>query len=281
MINSETFRHIAGDVIREFIEESVNTNGALGKVWVTYGLGDAYDPDKFIPFNAIDPNYGVNQKDQEELYDYYTNHRNKPARGCLWASPVDSAYGWADRIQSPEYFNARFFTDKFGNGKFLFRLDQNAKVYVIDDIEDLASITKRRWSYYGGTTYFTIDYKDLINNGFDALYVTKNGYKLKSYDMIKGLESWECESLCVFNKDVIIPVDDASQGPDDSDLQWLRSLDSARLNAIDSLVYLWNGSDFENLADDDADELNRIISMFTDEELNRIEDIFGIEIPNL
>jgi len=83
------------------------------KTWITYGLGTSFNKDLFTP-----PDYNWMN----------TVFTNKP-KGGLWASPVDSKWGWKDWCER----------ENFGklDSSFMFKLKPNAKIYVVDDLNDL------------------------------------------------------------------------------------------------------------------------------------------------
>lgn len=167
------------------LTEGTNTAGVLEKTYIAYGASE-YDPAKFRPVDP-DNRWGI--------------VNNKPAGG-LWASPVDSGYGWADWCRAEE-FNVKSL-DK----SFLFKLSPNAKIYTIDNIQDLAAVSTLN-------DPMTIDMgvginvRELMENGYDGLYVTEyaaNNLKYSPVPGLKDLYMWDVESICVFNKDVIIPL---------------------------------------------------------------------------
>lgn len=168
----------------KIIKEGRNTNGVLDKVYIAYGNSE-YSPDKFRPVDLKHWRNAVN---------------NKPFGG-LWASPIDSKWGWKDWCQSEE-FNLDALKKNF-----TFTLSPNAKIYVIDNQNDLFAVSTHQSQYM---RTLTIDFAQLINNGYDGIYVTdKAANEFHSYSgnlNIEGLNAWDCESICIFNKNVIIPT---------------------------------------------------------------------------
>lgn len=168
-----------------YLAEGTNTNGVLGKTFISYGASK-YDPAKFKPVDPLN-SWGIVV--------------NKPTGG-LWASPVDSKWGWADWCKSEE-----FKTDTLDKN-FTFKLSPNAKIYVIDNLQDLIAVSdfeNPRMDHMGTG----INVERLMDEGYDGLYVTAKAVISFRYNVapgIKDLNSWDVESICVFNKDVIIPL---------------------------------------------------------------------------
>jgi hypothetical protein len=165
------------------IKEGKNTNGVLDKVYIAYGSSE-YSPDKF---RSVDLNHWRNAVN------------NKPFGG-LWASPIDSKWGWKDWCQAEEWNTESL------NTYFTFTLAPGTNIYVIDNEKDLMSVSTFRSEYM---PTLSIDFAGLINNGYDGIYVTDTAARKFHHSTIYGisdLNSWDCESICIFNKNVIIPT---------------------------------------------------------------------------
>ena len=114
----------------------------------------------------------------------------------------------------------------------------------------------------------TIDFHRLVDEGFDGIYATKKGVHIKddSKTMLKGLDLWDVESICVFNRDVIIPIDDESLFPDDSEVDFLRSISHDPDEIYDLVGVLkkdqsqWTEYDWET------------VNSFTDDEIERVKE---------
>ena len=122
---------------------------------------------------------------------------NKPVGG-LWASPIDAQYGWVD------FCDCNSFHLKTLAKHFIFKLKTDAKIYVIDNEEDLRKIS----------TLPDMNYYDVLGinwellKDYDGVFVTDNGRHLKNLNGIKGLEAWDVASICIFNPNVIVPIDE-------------------------------------------------------------------------
>lgn len=172
-------------IITECINEAVAKKEFLkNTVFVAYGT-DKYDINKFT-------NVDVN--------NIFSLTRNKPSGG-LWASPIDSEFGWG------QFCNSEGFRLKTLANHFIFKVAPNANIYVINDINDLKTISTRK-NYFG---ILSIDFNYLLKNNFDGIFVTHQAAStLRQVADIDGLDSWDVESICVFNPKIIIPIDETA-----------------------------------------------------------------------
>lgn len=77
--------------------------------------------------------YGEEKFDEIKFrYVRNSDYRNKPVEGGLWASPINSQYGWKEWC-----LDERFLVDEL-NKKF--EVDFIGSVYLIDKYEDLVCI---------------------------------------------------------------------------------------------------------------------------------------------
>jgi hypothetical protein len=120
--------------------------------------------------------------------------------GGLWASPINSNYGWKDWCLEKHYCIPKL--DKF----FSFKLNINAEIFIINSKRDLHSLPV----YYNESLKFglkEIPFLDfeLISKNYDALWLTNDGIKAVHDPMdLLNLHGWDVESLLVFNPNIII-----------------------------------------------------------------------------
>ncbi len=165
------------NILREEIYKLICEDANLkNRIFVAYGT-DKYDENKFK--NA-------------DIENTFTLINNKPFGG-LWASPLDSKWGWGHFCSSEE-----FRLNTLGK-HFLFKLKPNAKIYVIDNQEDYKKIAG---------LYNHINYRKLMINHYDGIFMTLNGLNAASKIDSSAVSAWDVESLCVFNKNIIIPIDE-------------------------------------------------------------------------
>lgn len=162
-----------------------------GKEFIVYGKK------KFIPKN----------------FRKIKNHKYwiKPYGG-LWASPINSRYGWKNFILS----EMPMWNNKL-QSYFKFKLKPNSKIYIINSIKDLHNIPfiKKAGEYSVSETL--IDFEKMKEKGgYDGIFLTAEGQFSTRMPEFKGiyyqechgfnLYGWDVESLLVFNKNCIVPV---------------------------------------------------------------------------
>lgn len=153
--------------------------------------------------------YGTNNYDSSMVKPIDVNSRwgksvNKP-HGGLWASPVDSEFGWGD------FCNRDAFNLKALSKHFLFKLKKGSNILIIDSADDLVHN-----SIYDRDAWKCIlDFKKIVRN-YDGIYISDNAasrlrydIKLKGKDVyVSGLATWDVESICIWNSEVIEPLDE-------------------------------------------------------------------------
>lgn len=156
------------------------------KTFIHYG-SSAFDIERFLPIQT----YHYNDK----------KLASKKPWGGLWASPIDTKYGWKE------------YTEKVGRElrpeSFTFKLKNDAKVLVIDKSEDLDSLKPIRGATYG------FDFEDAAIN-YDAIFLSEDGLESQGgfsfsydnnsmyYQSQKNLFGWDCVSILVLNPDIIL-----------------------------------------------------------------------------
>ena len=201
-ITEKQIRNAIRKVLKEEIEDKRVTNDdVLGKIFVSYGTPE-YVKGKTAPMdNKL---FAYDKANDEKLYDIpevsASRMRNKPYGG-LWASPIDSNYGWRDFCMY-DTFNVESLKQHF-----IFRLKPTAKIYILNNENDIAMISNLK-NYWG---YNTMNFDMLKEEGYDGIFATINAirkckYYLPNWPHTKGLETWDAESICIFNEDVVEPL---------------------------------------------------------------------------
>lgn len=104
--------------------------------------------------------------------------------GGLWASRVDAKFGWKD-------WNAvNQLKECVEENSFTFLLTEDVKVLEIRSVEDLDGLL----------TPSGMDFEQLLSEGIDAVELF-----LESRDLYYALYGWDCDSILIMNKEVIIP----------------------------------------------------------------------------
>jgi hypothetical protein len=135
--------------------------------------------------------YGLGNELKPELIKPIRNSGIKP-KGGLWASPLNSNYGWKD------WCEAESFGDLSTN--FTFEFDGN--VLIIDSFSDMKNIP---WSE-PVQGYYTIDFEKIKEDGFDAVFLTEKGQNETRLTYPRSLYGWDCESVIVLNHKRIITM---------------------------------------------------------------------------
>lgn len=144
----------------------------------------------------------------------YSVIANKPLPHTgLWASPEKSQHGWFDWC-SEEHFRD---DENYWTNYFIFRLTRKARVLYVDSYDAFISkmspyFNFKEVSEIYGIAGFYVDYEKMKED-YDAVWLTAEGEVQARYprDMCDISEApclygWDCESLFVLNKDVVIEV---------------------------------------------------------------------------
>lgn len=174
--------NIITESINRILKENKNKIDVTDLTFISYGT-DKFDINKVKPIN---------------IGSEWSRVANKP-EGGLWGSPVGSKFGWAD------FCNRESFRLRTLNKHFLFKVKKSAKICIIDNLEDL----KKHIYFDIEIGKYILDIYKLVNS-YDGIYLTNNGaitlsnipYKLN----ISDLQTWDVESICIFNPRVVEPV---------------------------------------------------------------------------
>lgn len=140
--------------------------------------------------------YGADKFDKN-LFRYPKTHfATKPAGG-FWGSPNDSNFGWNEWNEEQGYGNLN------NEKKIRFTLTPSAKVVTIDSEASYNELYKK---YKTEKQWWDLNDRldwDKIFQDYDAMevYITR-------YDALyMKMYTWDCDSICVFNPNVIVQVD--------------------------------------------------------------------------
>ena len=132
-----------------------------------------YGSDKFIP---------------EKVLPVKNDSWVKPNReGGLWTSPVDSKWGWKD------WNDCEQFRDCDERNSFTVRLKSDAKIFVIDSLEDLKNSPLR-----DGYSKRVLDFEFIAQN-YDAIWLTEKGQNETHLSYPIDLYGWDCETVLILN----------------------------------------------------------------------------------
>lgn len=135
---------------------------------ITYGCGEKFDVAKFNPIK---------------------NKFIKPSGG-LWASPVDSRYGWREWCAD----------NSFGDISSSFEFEFDGNVFVIDDTRAACRLP---WIDLRDSK--RPDFERVALLGYDAIWLTEDGERKTRFDE-PSLYGWDCESVLIMNPSgILIP----------------------------------------------------------------------------
>lgn len=125
---------------------------------------------------------------------------NKPRYG-FWASPVDAEFGWKDFCEQERMEYA------LGDIKFTFKLSENAKIFNVKDLDDIKRLPFISLDEFVNSNSVFVDYDKLREDGYDGveLFDPSIGHRfIDKYEL--SFNSWDCESIVIWNPDIIIPI---------------------------------------------------------------------------
>ena len=186
------------NMVCETLNHLIDEGYVPGMTFITYGKGNKFDRSKFIPRkNPVSP------------------WINKPHG--LWASPLKDdggsawdtfiVYDWSEKSHTLE-------------NHFIFRLSPNAKICVIDSKEKLKELP---WKSYDILT--VVDW-DLIKKKYDAVFVDESMIHMPEHPSLPSFRLWDVESLCVFNPDIIEPINESPEDFKHNSGNWKEILDN-------------------------------------------------------
>lgn len=150
--------------------------------------------------------YG-NKKFKEELFRPIKNIENfvKP-NGGLWASRItkERPYGdWREWVDAEHFSNE--FGEKYGRDNFFkFQLKKDANILTIKRAEELLALPKIGAIF--PLPFVVLDFEKLAKE-YDGIEVLMSEEDKLDLEIGKGLYwelyGWDCDSLLVFNKDIV------------------------------------------------------------------------------
>lgn len=162
------------------------------KVYIHYG-SNKFDVKKFVPMTA------------NECDNSGNSFLNKPPHGtCIWASPVDTHFGWKEWCENEEYA-----MDKL-NTSFTFTLKPNARILLVklcSDVDkyltNLPDLPYKSYSFRP-EALLMFKYVDFVKMAKDY-----DGMELCHDDNYGDLHyglfySWDCDSIVIWNPYIIV-----------------------------------------------------------------------------
>lgn len=143
--------------------------------------------------------YGSEHFDREKFIPISNNHCWTKPFGGLWASRVDTEYGWRDWCEKEEFDCCNFSL------YFKFRLKPEANILEIHSGEDLEKLPKL--ISIAGTDFIFPNFEALRDQGYDGVELFLSEDYSGLYWKLYG---WDCDSIVIFNPDVIEEIKEES-----------------------------------------------------------------------
>lgn len=111
--------------------------------------------------------------------------------GGLWASPLDSKFGWQDWCQA----------EKFGDTGKQLRVIIDIDMGNFITINSKADLSQLPWYHLAGLNLLeAIDFEKLAADGVDGIYLTEQGQWATRFSYPQSLYGWDCESILILNE---------------------------------------------------------------------------------
>lgn len=145
--------------------------------------------------------YG-SKKFNEKKFEQIKNINFVKPKGGLWASNINSKYGWKSWTER-ENFRVNEYND---NNFFKFKIKDESKVLVITDSNQLDKLPKAE-KFKGFFDAFTLIDFEKLSKKYDAIEVLFSEEKVNMLNYTDSLYyklyGWDCDSILVMNKDAI------------------------------------------------------------------------------
>ena len=136
--------------------------------------------------------YGKNSFQKENFRPVVNSSWCKP-KGGLWASPVDSEWGWKEWCLSEE-----FETTKLNNHFLLNYSGNTLKINCLEDTQQMIWLEQSDYFYKA-----VPDFEQMRQEGIDAIWLTPQGENETRFNRDYSLYGWDCESVLVMNPDCL------------------------------------------------------------------------------
>lgn len=140
--------------------------------------------------------YGHTKFDRSMFTEIKNVDCSTKPKGGLWASDVNSKYGWKEWCDVEEFRNCN------KENSFIFTISDNAKILCIESVGDLQSLPKVKDKFdLNFLSWYLLDFEKLAET-YDAVEVSISS----DFDLYYQLYGWDCDSIVVMNPDVIIEL---------------------------------------------------------------------------
>lgn len=131
---------------------------------------------------------------EPQLFTSIRNSFMAKPRGGFWASDVDAKRGWKEWCRDSDFSECNI------NNSFTFSLSTNAKVLMINSIDNLEKLPKIKGEGCSGySAWIMLDY-ELLAKEYDAIEVNISS----DSELYFALYGWDCDSIVILNPDIMI-----------------------------------------------------------------------------
>lgn len=136
--------------------------------------------------------YGTAEYSKDKFKEIKNERLFTKPIGGLWASRVDTEYGWKNWTED-EHFRTEVYRE---DNYFKFKLKDEAKVLVMDNAKQILDLPKQKNEF--NFSFVCLDFEKLAKE-YDAIEV------LISQDgkLYWDLYGWDCDSILVMNKEMV------------------------------------------------------------------------------
>jgi hypothetical protein len=151
--------------------------------------------------------YGSSQYDSEKFMPIKNRLLSVKPEGGMWGSLENASYGWKEWCKGQDFHTYKL------EKHFIFTLAPNANILQINSKDDLLTLPKAESPIVNGKEFPTsimpwvlLDFEKLLADGVDAIQLNMSSDTASKYNdsLYQTLYGWDCDSLLVMNKDVII-----------------------------------------------------------------------------
>ena len=145
--------------------------------------------------------YGSTEFDESKFQPIKNKEISVKPEGGLWGSPLGCRFGWKEWNDSSNY------SECSKDNAFIFRLSDDANVMQIKSVSDLDALPKAESIIPSFSAWVVLDFEELLRTGVDAIVLNMSEEVPKSAtdSLYFKLYGWDCDSILVMNKDVILP----------------------------------------------------------------------------
>lgn len=138
--------------------------------------------------------YGCSEFDPNKFQPIKNKPRFTKPSGGFWASRIGARFGWRDWCLENDIILSSF--DRY----IKFRLKKDAKIIQIGSLADIVSLPHQPTERESFFDWHYLDFEKMANEGVDAIEVAIAGEGV--YPALCG---WDCDSILIMNKDIILP----------------------------------------------------------------------------